>query len=141
MSQDVNYRRTEAGEEALRSEDTAIPVDYRRILAHIEGDTHINVIRGRLRRFPDPMISSWLAELEELGFIEVSSTSAHFDLDFEPVAQDAGVEISGELQQIAEEARAAAAALHGKGAYLAMARLQNRARAAKAPSAMTVLVV
>ena len=146
MTLDASYRRTAAGEEALRSVDTAIPVDYRRILFHIAGDTHANVIRGRLRRYPDALIADWLAELEELGFIETTRASAAYDLDFEPVADHAApagglIEFPDELQQIADEAKAAGAALHGRGAYLATARLQNREPLAKEPSQIVVLLV
>jgi CheY-like chemotaxis protein len=143
---DASYRRTAAGEEALRSVDTAIPVDYRRILCVVEGDTHANVIRGRLRRYRDTLIDAWLAELEELGFIETTRSSAAYDLDFQPLeghAASAGdlIEFPDELQQIADEARAAGEALHGKGAYLAAERLQNREPLAKEPSQITVLLV
>lgn len=149
MTLDASYRRTKAGDDALRSVDTAIPVDYRRILCIIEGDTHTNVIRGRLRRYRDKLIDAWLAELEELGFIETVRASAAYDLDFQPLADSAGnaasggdlVEFPDELQQIADEAKAAGEALHGKGAYLAAARLQNREPLAKAPSQITVLLV
>jgi len=142
---DTTYRRTEAGDDALRSVDTAIPVDYRRILSFIVGDTHANVIRGRLRRYRDSLIDAWLAELEELGFIEPARASAAYDLDFQPLADTAAsgdlIEFPDELQQIAAEARAAGEALHGKGAYLATARLENREPLAKAPSEITVLLV
>jgi len=146
MTLDASYRRTEAGEEALRSVDTAIPVDYRRILCLIQGDTHTNVIRGRLRRYRDALIDAWLAELEELGFIETARASAAYDLDFEPLAPQAAsagdlIEFPDELQQIADEARAAGEALHGRGVYLAKARLENRAPLAKAPSQIVVLLV
>ena len=146
MTLDATYRRTEAGDEAVRSVDTAIPVDYRRILCLIEGDTHTNVIRGRLRRYRDALIDSWLAELEELGFIETARASAAYDLDFQPLAGSAAsagdlVEFADELQQIAAEARAAGEALHGRGAYLATARLENREPLAKEASQITVLLV
>jgi CheY-like chemotaxis protein len=149
MTLDTSYRRTEAGDEALHSVDTAIPVDYRRILCVVEGDTHINVIRGRLRRYRDSLIDAWLTELEELGFIETVRASAAFDLDFQPLADSADsaasagdlIEFPDELQQIAEEAKAAGEALHGRGAYLAAARLQNREPLAKAPAAIVVLLV
>ena len=145
MTLATSYRRTAAGDEALRSVDTAIPVDYRRILCLVEGDTHVNVIRGRLRRYRDSLINAWLAELEELGFIETSRTSAAYDLDFQPLGENASagdlVEFPDELQQIADEARAAGEALHGKGAYLAAARLQNREPLAKESSQITVLLV
>ena len=77
MTLDATYRRTEAGDEALRSEDAAIPVDYRRMLCVIEGDTHVNVVRGRLRRYRDSLIDAWLGELEELGFIETAGAALH----------------------------------------------------------------
>ena len=149
MTLATSYRRTASGDEALRSVDTAIPVDYRRILCVIEGDTHANVIRGRLRRYRDSLIDAWLAELEELGFIETARTSAAYDLDFQPLVHSADnaasagdlVEFPDELQQIADEARAAGEALHGKGAYLAAARLQNREPLAKESSQITVLLV
>ena len=51
------------------------------------------------------------------------------------------VEFPDELQQIANEARAAGEALHGRGAYLATARLENREPLAKEPSQITVLLV
>ena len=146
MTLDATYRRTEAGDEALRSEDAAIPVDYRRMLCVIEGDTHVNVVRGRLRRYRDSLIDAWLGELEELGFIETARASAAYDLDFQPLADASAsasdlIELPDELQQIADEARAAGAALHGKGAYLSQDRLQNRAPLAKDASQITVLLV
>ena len=146
MKLDASYRRTAAGEEALRSVDTAIPVDYRRILCIIEGDTHANVIRGRLRRYRDTLIDAWMAELEELGFIELARTSAAYDLDLQPLADhgaSAGnlIEFTDELQQIADEAKAAGEALHGSGAYLAAERLRNREPLAKEASQVTVLLV
>src|SRR6185436_12877 len=111
---------------------------------YIEGTMHANVIRGRLRRYPDKLIDGWLSELEELGFIETTSASAAFNLDFEPMVKDAGadlVELPDELQQIADEAKAAGAALKGAGAYLAKARLENRAPLAKKAAEIVVLVV
>ena len=144
MTLDASYRRTEAGKEALRSEDAAIPVDYRRLLCLIGENTHNNVIRGRLRRYSDALIDGWLAELEELGFIETARASAAYDLDFEPVAQQSAgdlIEFPDEQQQIANEARAAGEALGGSGAYLAEVRLQNRAPLAKEPSQVVVLLV
>ena len=146
MTLEASYRRTAAGDEALRSVDTAIPVDYRRILCLIESDTHANVIRGRLRRYADALIADWLAELEELGFIETLRASAAYDLDFEPLAREAAsaatlIEFPDELQQIADEAKAAGAALHGRGVYLAAARIQNREPLAKDPLQVVVLLV
>lgn len=146
MSLDLSYRRTAAGNEALFSVDTAIPVDYRRILCIIDGDTHANVVRGRLRQYSDALIADWLAELEELGFIESTGTGDTFDLDFEPLKNDGSSiaalsNIPDEQRRIENEAKAAGVALKDKGAYLAMARLENREPLAKDPSQITVLLV
>ena len=146
MNLDLAYRRTAAGNEALFSVDTAIPVDYRRILCIIDGDTHANVVRGRLRQYSDALIADWLAELEELGFIESMGAGDAYDLDFEPLMKDgpAIATLSGipeEQRRIEGEAKAAGAALKDKGAYLALARLENREPLAKDPSQITVLLV
>lgn len=144
---DLSYRRTKAGDEALFSVDTAIPVDYRRILCILDGDTHANVVRGRLRQYSDALIADWLGELEELGFIEAAeAASAAYDLDFEPLMQGGAPiaalsRIPDERRRIESEATAAGAALKDKGAYLAEARLQNREPLAKDPSQTTVLLV
>lgn len=73
------YTLTAAGQEALSSADVGptdfplevdFPSDYRRLLAMIEVGGHIDVLRGRLRRFPDQLIDEWLGELEELKLLE-----------------------------------------------------------------------
>lgn len=142
----MTYRRTPSGDEALRSVDTAIPVDYRRILCLINRDTHANVIRGRLRQYSDTLIADWLAELVEIGFIEPTEAAQAFDLNFEPLGQlvpSAGAlgEVPEERRRIDEEARAANAALKDKGAYLATARLENREPLSKSPAQTVVLLV
>lgn len=146
MTLDRAYRRTAAGSEALFSVDTAIPVDYRRILCILDGDTHANVVRGRLRQYSDGLIADWLGELEELGFIEAVRTGDACDLDFEPLLLGGApvAALSGipeEQRRIESEAKAAGAALKDKGAYLAMERLQNREPLSKDPSQITVLLV
>ena len=77
-----SFKITAAGKDARAVQDTAIPTDYRRLLALIEDKTHFNIIRGRLREFPDQLLEEWLAELEELGFIETLPEEADADLDF-----------------------------------------------------------
>jgi CheY-like chemotaxis protein len=144
MKLDMIYRRTASGEDALRSVDTAIPVDYRRILCLIKGDTHANVVRGRLRQYSDALIADWLGELEEIGYIE-SSDAAAYNLDFEPqpnLIPSAGAlgEIPDERQRIENETKAAGIALKDKGAYLATARLANREPLSK-PLAETVVLL
>jgi CheY-like chemotaxis protein len=78
MSQPLVYTLTEAGQEALSAAEIGdaefplemnFPSDYRRLLAMIEVGGHIEVLRGRLRRFPDQLIDEWLKELEDLKMV------------------------------------------------------------------------
>lgn len=146
MKLDMTFRRTASGAEALRSLDTAIPVDYRRILCLIDGDTHANVVRGRLRQYSDALITDWLAELEELGFIESTNVADAYDLDFNPMATDRAPiatlrNIPDEQRRIEDEAQAAGAALKDRGAYLATERLKNREPLPKDPAQIVILLV
>ena len=146
MKLDATYRRTSSGETALRSVDDSIPVDYRRILCLIDRDTHVNVIRGRLRQYSDALIADWLAELEELGLIESTGLGDAADLDFKPLVNDGALvpalrEIPDERLRIEGEARAAGVALTDKGAYLATTRLQYQWPLSKEPTQIVVLLV
>ena len=65
------YALTAAGQDELTAPGEAnLPQDYRRLLGLIEVGGHIDVLRGRLRRFPDKLIEDWLKELEELKLVE-----------------------------------------------------------------------
>lgn len=146
MKLNATYRRTASGDTALRSVDTAIPVDYRRMLGLIDEATHANVVRGRLRQYSDALIADWLAELEEIGFIEPVEAGAATGLNVRPLApyDPAAANLGGladEQRRIDSEARAAGEALKDKGAYLATARLQNREPPTKDPGQMVVLIV
>jgi len=146
MNLDRTYRRTASGETALRSVDTAIPVDYRRILCLVDRDTHTNVVRGRLRQYSDALIMDWLAELEELGFIESTAAADAYDMDFNPMAAEGAAiatlsNIPDEQRRIENEARAAGEVLQGKGVYLATERLSNTEPLSKDPSQIVVLLV
>ena len=144
-SQDRIYRRTVPGEEAFASEDVAIPSDYRRILGVIEGDTHSDVIRGRLRQFPDALLADWLSELEEIGFVSSALADRTQDLDFTSFFRTtqlgAGETAPEDASRIASQAHAAGMALTHTGAFLSPDRLQNRPPLAKKPNAILVLIV
>src|SRR5829696_4596833 len=73
------YYLTAAGQDALATPDVGetnfplevnFPLDYRRLLGLVEVGGHVEVIRGRLRRFPDQLIDEWLKELEDLKMVE-----------------------------------------------------------------------
>jgi len=109
---DAIYQRTESGEVALHGEDAAIPADYRRILAHLEGGAHVDVIRGSLRHYSDALIDDWLSELLELGFIEPVDADTTRVLSLEALVND-GVafrilgELADELDAVSSSQRAA----------------------------------
>jgi CheY-like chemotaxis protein len=140
------YARTAAGDEALASGDVAIPSDYRRILALLDGSTHTHVIRGRLRHFADDLLDDWLAELEELGFISSIAADVTQELDFSSLlaAQQGSARAapSDDSQRLSlGAAQAAFAELEDKGAFLAADRIRHRPPLAKRASEIRVLIV
>jgi two-component system phosphate regulon response regulator PhoB len=144
--QDRIYCRTTAGDEALASDDMAIPSDYRRILRVIESSTHMRVIRGRLRHFADALLADWLAELEELGFVSSIAEDITQDLDFssllEAQRQAPRAAPPDDTQRLGvQAAQAAIKELEEKGAFLATDRLKNRAPLAKRATDIRVLIV
>jgi CheY-like chemotaxis protein len=66
------YTLTALGQDTLTTDASKgnLPQDYRRLLTMIEVGGHEDVIRGRMRRFPDALIGEWLKELEELKMVE-----------------------------------------------------------------------
>jgi len=143
---DAVYQRTESGETALHGGDTAIPADYRRILAHLEGGAHVDVIRGSLREYSDALIDDWLSELLDLGFIEAVSGDSTRALSLEALVND-GVafrilgELAEEQRRAMDAAKEITASLQRKRAYLSTRRLRNRERLPKTAAQCTVLVV
>jgi CheY-like chemotaxis protein len=144
--QDRIYSRTTSGDAALASQDVAIPSDYRRILRVIEGETHSDVIRGRLRHYADELLADWLAELEELGFVSSVPADATQDLDFSGLLT--AQQLRGERttpddsQRMGPQAAEAAfTALEHSGAFLSPDRLKNRSPLAKKPTEIRVLIV
>src|SRR5258706_16363376 len=61
------YALTASGQETLTTDATKgnLPQDYRRLLGMVEVGGHEEVIRGRMRRFPDRLIQDWRKELED----------------------------------------------------------------------------
>ena len=139
------YYLTPGGKDALREEDGAakLPLEYRRLLALMELEGHIDVIRGRLRRFPDRLIEEWLKELEELKMIEARW----------PAGKPADITFSGsrvpQLPPLADEDSLrfakttviAGATLLRSGSFLAVDRIANLPALAKAPAQTVVLLV
>jgi CheY-like chemotaxis protein len=139
------YYLAAAGKDALWAKDAAgnLPLEYRRLLSLMEFEGNVDVIRGRLRRFPDRLIEEWLKELEELKMIEPG----------EPAAKPADITFNGDrvpqLPPLADEdskrlARTtviAGATLLRSGSFLAVDRIANLRPVAKAPAQTVILLV
>jgi CheY-like chemotaxis protein len=107
----------------------------------VEG--HIDVIRGRLRRFPDRLIEEWLKELEELKMVEAGQTGVKpADITFNgsrvpqlpPLADE-------DKLRLARTTVIAGATLLRSGSFLAVDRIANLPTLAKSPAQTVVLLV
>jgi CheY-like chemotaxis protein len=78
------YYLTAAGSDAVfgKREQSNFPLEYRRLLGLIGSEGHIEVLRGRLRRFSDRLIEDWLKELQQLRMIEARPAEDSADITF-----------------------------------------------------------
>jgi CheY-like chemotaxis protein len=139
------YHLTPAGKDALASKDgdAKVPLEYRRILGLIEVEGHVDVIRGRLRRFPDRFIEEWLKELEDLKMIEPrwpAGKAADITFSGSRVPQLPPLPDEDSLR-FAKTTVIAGATLLRSGSFLAVDRIANLPALAKAPAKTVVLLV
>ena len=124
---DRTYFLTPAGRSALWAKDTgSVPIDYRRILAAVEFQGHSEVIRSRLRRFPDQLIDEWLQELEDLGLIGHRAAEPLDEITFtgkRPPALPPMLDVDS--LHLAKRSVVAGATLVRDGCYLADERVAN----------------
>jgi len=138
------YYLTAAGKDALWGKGgTVLPVEYRRLLALMEFEGHIDVIRGRLRRFPDRLIEEWLKELEELKMIEPRQAPGKIaDITFSGPREPALPPLADEdSKRLARTAVIAGATLLRSGSFLAVDRIANLPPLGKTPAQTVVLLV
>jgi CheY-like chemotaxis protein len=137
------YYLTAAGRTALWAKDTgSVPLDYKRILAAVEFQGHSEVIRSRLRRFSDELISEWLTELEDLGLIDSRAAEPLDDITFSgkrPPSLPPLLDVDS--LRLAKNSVVAGATLVRTGAYLANERVANLPAVNKAPSETVVQLV
>ena len=151
MSAPMVYALTAAGQEALSSAEIGegdfplevdFPSDYRRLLALIEVGGHIEVLRGRLRRFPDQLIGDWLKELEDLKLIESRPAGDLDAITFTGAALPLLPPLSDEdRKRLAKTTVIAGATLLRSGSFLSGDRIMNLKPLAKTRAETVILLV
>jgi CheY-like chemotaxis protein len=139
------YYLTEVGEKLRTKAKSTLDQHFARILSVIEGDTHIDVIRGCLRHYTDAQLDNWLKKLEIAGALKTrpsgfipalnASNTGLPRREYEAVITDTDV------LRFDIGALLATGALKTNSAYLAEERLQNRAPVEKPAREITVLLV
>jgi CheY-like chemotaxis protein len=127
----------------LTNPDRTCPLEHQRILALIDDETHFDVIRGSLRQFSDALLVDWLAEMEELGYLNSTLADASRNLDFTDLFKERRpIPIARQdRERIESQAALAAAALGDKGTFLSRDRIANREPLQKTPPEISVLIV
>jgi CheY-like chemotaxis protein len=139
------YYLTAAGKDAVSAKDaeaTLLPLEYRRLLSLIDVEGNIDVIRGRLRRFPDRLIEEWLKELVYLKMIEAGPGTKLKEFTFTgqrvpllpPLADE-------DSKRLAKTTVIAGATLLRSGSFVADERIANLPPVAKAPAETVILLV
>ena len=140
---DRSYFLTPAGRSALFAKDTgSVPIEYKRILSAVDFQGHSEVIRSRLRRFPDPLIDEWLQELEELGLIGHRAAEPMDEITFigkRPPSLPPLLDVDS--LHLAKKSAIAGATLMREGCYLADDRVANLPRVGKRPAQTVIQLV
>ncbi len=138
------YALTELGQETLTTDASKgnLPQDYRRLLGMIEVGGHEDVLRGRLRRFPDRLIQDWLKELEELKLVETHEAGELDAITFTGAALPPLPPLTDEdRQRLAKTTVIAGATLLRSGSFLAADRIANLPRLRKLQAQTVILLV
>jgi CheY-like chemotaxis protein len=138
------YYLTAAGKEAASAKqgESRLPLEYRRLLGLIQAEGHIDVIRGRLRRFPDLLIDEWLKELEDLKMVESALPGKNEDITFTGRRPPTLPPLPDEdSMRLAKTTVVAGATLLRSGSFLADERIANLPPLAKAPGETLILLV
>jgi len=134
------YRLTTAGAQA--ASDPEFPLDYRRLLGVIGAGEHIDVLRGRLRRFPDRLIDEWLKELQELEMIEAKPAAKLEEFTFSGRrAPRLPPMLDEDRSQLTKAAVIAGATLLRAGSYIADERVANLPAVDKPAAGTLILLV
>jgi two-component system, OmpR family, alkaline phosphatase synthesis response regulator PhoP len=136
---------TEVGEKLRLKSTSTLDEHFVRILSVIEGDTHVDVLRGCLRHYTDAQLDNWLKKLEIAGALKLRPSGFVPDLSFPNVRlpdQDYEAALTNtDVLRINYGALFGSAVLKANSAYLAEERLENRAPLRKLASEIAVLLV
>ena len=122
------YNLTADGSEAVVARDgrAGVPLEYRRLLRLINAGGHIDVLRGRLRHFPDRLIDDWLKELVDLKMVETRPAGKLDDFTFTGrKAPRLPVPLDEDSKALARNAVVAGATLLRSGSYVSNDRVAN----------------
>ena len=140
----VVYHLTPAGSAAAAHKDgwKDFPLEYRRLLGLIGAGGHIDVLRGRLRRFTDEMIDDWLRELEDLNMVESQPAGKLEDFTFTGRKAPRLPQLLDEDSRLlAKVTVVAGATLLRSGSYIADERVANLPVLGKDPTRTLILLV
>ncbi len=138
------YYLTAAGNDAAfgKNGQAHFPVEYRRLLGLIGSEGHIDVLRGRLRRFPDRLIDDWLQELENLKMIEARPAGELDDFTFTGRRPPQLPPLVDEDSKVLAHATViAGATLLRSGSFVADERVANLPALRKPPHDTLILLV
>ena len=140
----VVYHLTPAGGDALVATNgqSEVPLEYRRLLGLINAGGHLDVLRGRLRRFPDRLIDDWLKELVDLKMIEAKAAGTVEDFTFtgrRPPRLPAMLD--EDSRTLAKTTVVAGATLLRSGSFIADERVANLPALDKALTQTLILLV
>ncbi len=138
------YTLTASGQETLTTDATKgnLPQDYRRLLGLVEVGGHEEVIRGRMRRFPDRLIQEWLKELEQLELVESHEAGELDAITFTGAPLPLLPPLTDEdRKRLAKTTVSGGATLLRQGSFLSDERVANIPPISKAPKDTIVLLV
>jgi CheY-like chemotaxis protein len=138
------YTLTALGQDTLTTDSLKgnLPQDYRRLLGMIEVGGHIDVLRGRMRRFPDRLIEDWLQELVELKMIDSHEAGELDAITFTGARLPPLPPLTDEdRKRLAKTTVIGGATLLRSGSFLAGDRIANLPRLDKPPSDTVILLV
>jgi CheY-like chemotaxis protein len=138
------YSLTALGQDTLTTDETKgnLPEDFRRLLAMVEVGGHEDVIRGRLRRFPDQLIQDWLKELVDLKLVESREAGELDAITFTGMAMLPQPPLTDlDRRRLAKTTVVAGTTLLRSGSFLAADRIANLPRLRKLAAQTVILLV